>query len=426
VGDPGSKGWESAQNPLLVDVRTPRKSGVPVPHDALLPRLGELLDGESFGSQLSRAVGHPGLRAYPRYIRYKPGNKAIVLHEVRFEGRSTWAVTTMAAMRDLRKVPGRLVARQLMAAVESRCRFSPPVMFLEEPGVLVEWYPANLSLPGLAVNLGALAGWLRAAGWTLAGSAEPELVIYKPERRATLRWGSVYLKCYARQEDYLHAKKGLAVAAGLAGVTAPPALGQIAAARLTAQWAVVGAAPSADAVWCRELGAALARLHASQIEDLPTLSPAQHFGAARSTCTLLSRLLPQLSSGLEDLLVAMGQALPPSGTPVVSHGDFHVDQALRSPTGVVMLDFDHMCLADRALDPATLAAHFVNGRPSDVDRALIVLDDVQEGYGPLPPRLRWYLAVAILRRAIDPFRFLDPEWPLLAAAVVDACWNFVT
>jgi hypothetical protein len=424
VGDPAPQAQdrESTRNPFRVDVRirTARKIRIPLPDDPALPGLGELLDGESFGSQLSHAVGHRGLQARPRYVRYKPGNKAIVLHEVRVDGRVTWAVTTLAALRDLRKVLDRPQARQLVKAVENRCLFGPPLMFLAQPGVLVEWYPANLNLPGLSLEVGTLAGWLEAAGWSSPGPVEPELVIYKPERRAVLRWGSVYLKCYARQEDYDHASKALAVASHLPGVTAPASPGDIAAARLTAQWEVIGTAPPPDAQWCRQLGTALASLHSSPIQDVPTLGPTQHLEAARSTSALLSRLLPQLCSQLEELLVTLAHALPPKEQPVVSHGDFHVDQALRSSSGVVLLDFDHICLADRAHDPATLAAHVVNGRRRDFEQALTILDRVLAGYGSPPPNLRWYFAVAILRRAIDPFRFLDPEWPLLVAGMVDA------
>src|SRR5207244_655220 len=113
-------------------------------------------------------------------------------------------------------------------------------------------------------------------------------------------------------------------------------------------------------------------------------------------------------------------AMPANGPSVVSHGDLHLDQALVEQDRTVLIDFDHICLASRAYDPATLAAHLVTGRPGDLGTALAVLDKLVAGYGSRPSALGWYLGVAILRRSSSPFRFLDPDWPARVIEMVRA------
>jgi hypothetical protein len=98
-----------------------------------------------------------------------------------------------------------------------------------------------------------------------------------------------------------------------------------------------------------------------------------------------------------------------------------------TPDGLAVVDFDAMCLAPAAFDPATYAAHLVSGGPDDLDDACEVLDELLEGYGDRPLGLSWYLATCILRHSRYPFKYLDEHWPegvermvAAAEAAVDA------
>src|SRR5207249_1538931 len=116
-----------------------------------LPALAELVDGVRVAEWLAPLV-ETDLDVVPRYARYKALNKATVLYDVAAGGRRTAVVVTVAALRDLRKVLARPETTQLVAAARARCLSPAPIAFVDDPGVLVEWYPARVGLPGLAAD----------------------------------------------------------------------------------------------------------------------------------------------------------------------------------------------------------------------------------------------------------------------------------
>src|SRR5207244_10465378 len=128
------------------------------------------------------------LDVVPRYARYKALNKATVLYDVVAGGRRTAVVVTVAALRDLRKVLARPETTQLVAAARARCLSRAPIAFVDEPGVLVEWYPARVGLPGLAADPRHVDPCRPDALARPAGpgrpTPEPTLGRYKPDRRA--------------------------------------------------------------------------------------------------------------------------------------------------------------------------------------------------------------------------------------------------
>ena len=130
-------------------------------------------------------------------------------------------------------------------------------------------------------------------------------------------------------------------------------------------------------------------------------------------------LVPDLAEPVSALMADLRRSAPAPGQPVLSHGDLHLDQALGIGAEVRLVDFDHLCMAEPAHDPATLAAHLVNGGDDELEPATLVLDELLSGYGPRPPALGWHLAVAILRRATYPFRLLEQDWPARLGRMVE-------
>ena len=363
---------------------------------------------------MGEALGGRSVSATPRYIRYKPANKATVLYEIELDHQRTSAVINIK-VGDLRKALARPEARSLAASARGRCLSPEPLMFLESPRALVEWYPARLGLPGLVFDVRSMTDQLEASGHPLR---DPILVAYKPERRTVERWGSVYVKAYVEDAEYRRAWRGLEAAAALPGIVAPAALGSVPTHRLTVQAEVV----AEDATTLPALGQAVARLHSSSPPGgTPWTSPADQLDLAWRTAAQVAWLLPDLEGDLAMVLTALERVAPAprDDAVVVSHGDLKVDNAVATSTGVALLDFDHMCLAEPASDAANAAAHMVEGGPGDLVVAIDALEELLSGYGKRPRDLLWYLAVSILCRAVYPFRLLRMDWPARIGQMVE-------
>jgi hypothetical protein len=389
--------------------RTPRRMPeTPPPDDPALPNLRSVWQ---LGPILERSVGVSGIETRPRYIKYKPNNKAILLHDVRLEGTWTCAKVTVAARKDLKRASRNPDTQALAQRVRTDWHLPEPIVYLDDVGALLEWYPANLDMPGLSAPLSELLGPLVKAGATIPDNEKPRLVNYRPERRGVLRWGDVYLKTYALQEHYDRASLALEFSSGLPGIVAPDLMGNFPEHRLSAQKSLLGSLPSRDPGTRSKMGEALLRLHESSGPGLPNISPARHLTAAKNTGELVVNLRPGLASKVERLVSALEARLPRDEVPVVSHGDFHRRQMIVVNERLAMLDFDSMCLAHPAYDPAKFAASQVNGKSRNLDDAFQALDDLLAGYGRRPPDLEWHVATHILRRASKPFRYFRPNWP---------------
>ena len=170
-----------------------------------------------------------------------------------------------------------------------------------------------------------------------------------------------------------------------------------------------------------DAGAVLARLHASDVQDLRTFGPVAQLVAADASANLVGTVAPHLRPRLNALLEALIASAPANAPLVPSHGDFNARQLLVSNGDIAVTDFDSFCLAPAALDLATYVAYDVLGGEDDLEAAFAVLEDLARSYGRRPPELSWYLATMILRRAARPFRYFEPDWhPRLEQMVTSA------
>jgi Ser/Thr protein kinase RdoA (MazF antagonist) len=177
------------------------------------------------------------------------------------------------------------------------------------------------------------------------------------------------------------------------------------------------ASPSAPAV---EAGAALARLHAGQAPGVRDFAPGEQLDNAAASAELVARIAPELRRRLDALLARLEATRPDGLEHVPTHGDFNARQLVDGADGLVVTDFDAMCMAPAALDLATYLAYLVRGDPADLDAALALLEILLEGYGERPEELSWYLATMILRRSPRPFRYQDEHWPERVGEMVAA------
>lgn len=383
---------------------------VPVPNDPAIPQLGDLLDGDRVAAALQRELPGTRIQAHAKYIRYKPGNKAIVFFEGSLDGVPVSFVGIVAALRDLRRLSRRESSAEVAARARPRCRAAEPIVFLDELNLLIEWYPANLAMPGLGFDAVEMRGALVALGRNPGIEPEPRLLVYKPESRAVLKWGDSYVRVYARGEDYAAALKNGVVSGSLEIAGTPRLLLRLDADRVLVQAEVPGR-PFDATQGMERLGAVMFKFHAMDGRGLNMFEPTAHLELARKTAVHVESLLPSCAPRARRLVADLERRRPKRIEPVPSHGDLHAGQVLESEDALALLDFDHMALADPSDDLATFAAHTVRGGPGDFTRARAALARLTEGYGSRPLNLDWYLSGAILRRAGFPFRWIDPEWP---------------
>jgi hypothetical protein len=406
----------------LPSVPPQRGRRTPVPDDPALPQLPVLLDREAMAPFLHRSLGRdapfPDVRV--DYLRYKPGTNIVVGYDVRLDGARYDAVAMIKSGRSIARRAEEPENVALARRVNGRSPAPIPLHYEAELEALIQWYPLDLDLPALAEPTASLLTELEAAGVRLDGaSGEAVTLAYKPRRRAVLGLGAHVLKIYAQREEFAAAAVGLTAAARLFAARTAAVHGQLDPRLVIVQAALSGSRPSHSADVALEAGQLLRNLHDPRGRSghrdavtavLPAAEPSRQMTVAVRSARLVTALLPGLTGRVRALLHELAAGMPSSDDLVPSHGDFNVRQLLVTPDGLAAVDFDAMCIAPRALDPATYASFLVLGA-DDLDAATEALESLLEGYGDRPSGLSWYLASCILGRSPFPFRYLDEDWP---------------
>lgn len=417
---PGTRGAGDQTGPRVASGAWLRPGRAAVPADAALPAMAEVLDPDVMTEVLARSLGEeaPEPRVDVRYLRYRPERSLVVDYDVELDGdrhRATATIGRGDMSRRMRKPENVTLA----LLVDGRSPAPFPLAYDPGLGALIQWFPLDVSLPAAAEPPDRLRHRLRSVGVDVDGTHdEPELLGYRPGRRGVFRFGGHVLKCYADVRRFETGCSGLERASALTGVITPDLEASMLDLRLIVQPRLAGAAVTAPAHRGAEVGALLAALHRARGSGLLFRPPADQLAQAASTAQLVGRVAPQLRSRVDRLIGELERAIPDAGTMVTTHGDFHARQLLDSGEGLVVVDFDGLCVAPPALDLATYAAHLILGDPRELEHARAALAALQEGYGATPAGLSWYLATAILLRATRPFRRLEDGWPERMAAIV--------
>jgi Phosphotransferase enzyme family len=361
--------------------------------DPVLGPLEVALDPAAAAAALAPHLdGLEGCR--PRYVRYRPGRQLLVLYDLELDGALTLGHLTMLTPRRAERLWGRVE----VAGLADRARRVP------ELEAVVQLFPADVRLPGLA---GAVA----------RGPAE--LVRYKPGRRAVLRYGGervVYGKLRADGAGAGHVELGRRLIE--LGIPTPAPLDYLPDLRMTlheeqrgTRLAELGG-PDLEA-WIEPVAAALARLHATSVPDLPAHSMEHEVDDLRAAADTAAALVPHRRAeidGLLDRLVAGLAAVSP-GTATI-HGSFHDDQVLVGDERVSLLDLDSASVGDPLLDVGHFASYLsAAGEMAARERFL-------DACAP-PPEVLLFEAAALLRWSSLPFRGLEPGWPAAVERRVD-------
>ncbi len=384
--------------------------------DLALPQLGALLNMDSAGAVLARALDadEGPLRATGRYLRYKPGTSLLVHYDVDVAARRLEATLMIASGRDLARRTQQPDSLALASEVNGRSGVSRPLAYDETTGALVQWLPLDLWLPALGAPPDRLRRSLRAAGVIVAAEGPaPTRLSYKPRRRAVLRLDDHVVKIHSTEGEVHQAAASARVAAALGALGMPHFEAVDARLRLIVQTWVPGQGHPNALVIAEPAGALLSRLHAVRgLPPLPVVGPAVQLDAARASARLAALLVPSLGHRLDALLVALEAALPGASQLVVSHGDFDAAQLLVADYGSLRLvDIDSVCLAPAAFDVGNYVGATAADPGLDDQAVRLIRELLLRGYGQPPPALGWYISTSIVRRVTFPFRTFDADWP---------------
>lgn len=346
-----------------------------IERDPRVPGLGVLLDADA----LAAALGHP---VRLRRVRYKPATSVVAAFDsprgsgwaAAYDGPDKARVSSVPHRRaDL--VPG--VAHAVAGPARTDRAVAPAMRELE-----------------------------RARPGQLTGA---RLVRHNPGRRLVLAEadGGAIVKVVARTPERLEP-------AALAALLSDAAVPVLPVERLTDRaWRTpfwgdgdLAAAPSPDAAF--RAGAALAALHRVPVPAAARPMPAPREAAAAAAA--IAAVLPELASRA----AALAERHPAGGPERTVHGDFSADQVLVGADGEVrLIDLDRLGAGDPMRD---LAGFAVEERLRPGARPLVT--ELIEGYraagGELDvDRLRAWVPLCALGRAIEPFRRCDPDWPAL-------------
>jgi len=257
-----------------------------------------------------------------------------------------------------------------------------------------------------------------------------ELLAYKPGRRAVFRV-RVGVRHESRDEKvrlYWHVKVATPETAGPSVATAraiEAAVGTDRHWRVPETWGfiesrswsstewVVGDSLESDLESAQRVGAALAEFHSLQVElpQLPT--PTEESRDLQRLTEDLVLLIPTEETRIralsKKLQIEMSTLAIDRVAPL--HGDLHLDQIVLVGDQVVFVDLDRSGIGIPVTDLGSFAASsWSEGRSTEF------VDAFLEGYrsgGTLPDRRDLEIATAhqLFRRAVFPFRNLDPKWP---------------
>ena len=381
--------------------------------DPALPGLAVVLDADALSALL-------GARAVRRYVRYKPGTSCVVAARL---DTGDDAVVTAYAEDDRRKAD----------KTSAGC---PDAVLAHDAGrrVLAVQPSADRDLPALAVladsrRRGRLLRRLLPGG--LPG-VEVSTLAYKPHRRwvgrADVSVHAVVLRAYpplaatAAADNVRRLQRTAPRTPRLLGHD--PGSGLVAVEHLPGHdLAQAVRLHRAGAEEVQAAGRALAALHASSVDGTATRPAPNDAGAVRAAAAHLAALCPDLgalAAELAEELVRRLDGLPDLRRTV--HGDFSLDQVVLDGSEVALIDLDRAGTGHPAGDLATAAAACAVASPAD-PHTPVLLAALHAGYGqvaslPDPRAVELLTAVALLRRAAEPFRAARPRWHEEAESLV--------
>src|SRR5215218_6476512 len=405
--------------------------------DAGLPGLALVLDPEAVHEQVAGAVGACGLRLAATsvdYVRYKPGTSVVASVRVKTDAGSSLGYVR-AWLHD-RGAPSPLATEARKPSRRARAAWSPRV----DDAAMVAVAPAgsDLRLPGVPKVLVDSRRWLRRLDLSeadgpgdLTARVSVRELRYKPGRRWVCRidvdgvpWGVAKA---VRRPALDHAVAALRQASGAGARVAPLLAVDGRHDVFVSRW-VAGTTldPATAGPSLPDIGAALASLHAT---PAPSAWPgADPVSTGLDALRAIRTVLPAAAADAQRCLgLVLAELADPPSRQVLVHGDLNAEQVVLAPSGAVLIDLDRSRVDEPLADVASWLAHARAAAPGlDAAAARSQAGLLLDGYvaaGGHPgdlSRLPALVALALLQRSVEPFRYRMPGWPALVRQRVRA------
>ena len=270
------------------------------------------------------------------------------------------------------------------------------------------------------------------------GRGTYRVLSYRPGRRVVLEWSdgeqTLVLKGFRpeKAEAALFSHRQAELTNGDGGFLVPrvleyrPSTDAIAFRSLTGAPLSIG---RAGAESFARIGTHLAAFQSADLEEsVPAFGPPDEMAVLDRWATRVGDAAGDLPVGWRDLRASLGllvdDMIPPALVPC--HRDLHDRQMLLTEEGIALLDFDMLCRADSALDPANLLAHVslrtLQGLNPDGDEGVAacraaLLGDRERDDADFRRRRLFYEAATFLRLAL--VYAVRPRWWHLSPALLD-------
>jgi aminoglycoside phosphotransferase (APT) family kinase protein len=393
--------------------------------DSGLPGLAMVLDPECVHEKVATAVGAAGLRlvsSHVEYLRYKPGTSVVATVRVRTdEGGCLGYVRAWSHERG---------APEPTPAGSGRRRYRAwPPLVDDDAMLAVAPAGSDLRLPGVGTVLLEPRRWLRrldldaaAAPGDLSAPVSVRELRYKPGRRWVGRvdvdgrpWGVAKV---VRRAVLDHAVTAARRASDGGAAVAPVLSVDRRRDAFVSGW-VDGSPldPASAGPWLTDIGCVLAVLHRTAAPpSWPVADPAS---AGLEALRAVRTVLPAAAADAQRCLgLALAALAEPSARRVLVHGDLNAEQVVLARSGPVLLDLDRSEVDEPLADVASWVAHARAADPGlDARTAHQQAERMLDGYraaGGDPGDLRrlpGLIALALLQRSVEPFRYRVPGWP---------------
>ena len=439
------------------------------PHDPALNALAELFPIEGAPGFVRQAAGEAAGRDFQPsdgkavYIRYRPTRNCVALWS--FPAADGQQVLISATLfRDERGA--RIAARRSFLALAGDVRRSDggpePFRYLPDKRILVQRFPLDVRLPGLA--LARSAEWRRdhllpQLGLTNDGAVSDtaadvalKTIDYKPRHRCVLRFdvtlkegrAGYFAKLFRddRGERFLSWLQTISAQLDSDGAPwsiAPPV------AYLPDAWMLLLGAVD-DALELKDLikearGDAGARsalngqmeqaadglqfLHRQEVGGLPAVPPKallQRFEDSMEGLPLVDPAAAELIIACLRTLEEQASRLPPEPM-VTTHGAYRHDQILIRGKRQTVLDLDTLCLSGASADAGNFLSYLDvtaerrrRQRPVIEECAPFFEERALRLPSVSPEWLAWYRAAGHVKKAVRSYLSLDAKWPQMADA----------
>lgn len=389
-----------------------------VERDAELPGLAVLLDTQAFAEWLAQIHPpegrHSPARAEALYVRYKRGTSCIALFDIDWPDHSKFVIATCYRTGAADKI-----AKARAFAAEQP---SIPAWIDGPRGIVAHAFPADRELPALArLHSGPARERIlhKMFGAEAHDARITSVLRYKPERRFASVWNvagqRVVLKAYSDSEFTRALKNALT-----ARTVTPAPIATSERHRLIAwTWLEGTGSTPAD---MPAVAAALSTLHHSTTTFSDHATPDLIGTWTRSAAAVVKDLEPNLGPLATEVAAAIQRHINCELRVAPLHGDCSLEQCIRTPAGVTLIDFDNAVMGPPELDLGNLAAKclLTTGDRNSTDA---VLDAFAGATSCNPsPNVRAFIALGLLRAATDVFRKRGSNWTShLSTSLDHAC-----